>query len=216
VEVLSDDECAHLKSKLAPLEPPSAGLVRRIAAFERLTAEPIREPRYADRAIDLSRPARIDGPAIYERHVAAESIAAKGRPYPFAVYAYRVRAVNALKVESGPGAAALTIPSAPRQLFSKEDGEACRLRWQANPEKALRGYRVYRLDGRWDKDPISRLTADPIAALEFADTQAGRASRRYHIVAVDVLGQEGQPSSPVWHRREWRDFYAPFEGEWHQ
>ncbi len=34
--------------------------------------------------------------------------------------------------------------------------------------------------------------------------------------AVDALGQEGLPSSPVWHNREWKRFYEPFTGQWHQ
>jgi hypothetical protein len=35
---------------------------------------------------------------------------------------------------------------------------------------------------------------------------------RYWIVAVDTLGQEGQPSSPVWHGHRYAGFFA---GEWH-
>jgi hypothetical protein len=29
-------------------------------------------------------------------------------------------------------------------------------------------------------------------------------------------GQEGLISSPVWSYREWRKYYVPFVGEWHQ
>jgi hypothetical protein len=60
------------------------------------------------------------------------------------------------------------------------------------------------------------LTPDPISGTSFADDQAGKSSRRYYIVAVDAIGQEGLPSSPVWFQREWRDFYKPFVEEWHQ
>jgi hypothetical protein len=35
-------------------------------------------------------------------------------------------------------------------------------------------------------------------------------------VAVDALGQEGHPSSPVWFDREWKQYYKPFTGDWHQ
>ncbi|MBI2948332.1 MAG: hypothetical protein HYY23_11865, partial [Verrucomicrobia bacterium] len=45
---------------------------------------------------------------------------------------------------------------------------------------------------------------------------AGKTARRYYVVAVDALGQEGFPSSPVWFEREWKRFYLPFTGEWHQ
>jgi hypothetical protein len=33
---------------------------------------------------------------------------------------------------------------------------------------------------------------------------------------VDALGQEGIPSAPTWHYRQWRKYYEPFVGEWHQ
>jgi len=110
----------------------------------------------------------------------------------------------------------LTIPSAPQWVFSKEEGTTCHIKWAANPEKRLRGYRVYRLDGRYNSEPISRLTPEPIARLRFADPTAGRHTRRYYVVAVDALGQEGHPSAPVWFNREWKRFYVPFTGEWHQ
>jgi hypothetical protein len=90
------------------------------------------------------------------------------------------------------------------------------LKWAANPERGLRGYRVYRMDNRWDKDPISRLTAEPLSATTYADASAGKSTRRYYVLAVDALGQEGFPSSPVWCNREWRQYYTPFVGEWHQ
>ena len=61
-------------------------------------------------------------------------------------HAYRVRAVDASGVEGGAGPYAITIPSAPQWLFSKEDGAKCHLKWVANPEKGLQGYRVYRIE----------------------------------------------------------------------
>ena len=117
---------------------------------------------------------------------------------------------------SGASPAFFTIPSSPQHLFSREDETTAKLKWAANSEKGIAGYRVYRLDGRWDKDAVTRLTDGPISELTFADPSAGSATRRYHIVAVDVLGQEGFPSSPVWYQREWKAFYAPFVGDWHQ
>jgi hypothetical protein len=117
---------------------------------------------------------------------------------------------------SGPSSAFFTLPSSPQHVFSREDGTTCQLKWAANPEKGIAGYRVYRLDGRWTEDPVSRSTRDPIAATEYSDESAGQHTRRYYLVAVDSLGQEGFPSSPVWFQREWRDYYGPFIGEWHQ
>ena len=64
--------------------------------------------------------------------------------------------------------------------------------------------------------PTHRLTTEPIAEPKFIDRDAGLEPRRYWIVAVDALGQEGIPSSPTWHYRTQRDFYVPFVGDWHQ
>jgi hypothetical protein len=137
------------------------------------------------------------------------------RGYRYAVFAYRVRAVNQSGQIGGPSPACFTIPSSPQFVFSREENETCHLKWAANPEKSIAGYRVYRLDGRWNQDPVSRLTPKPISATTFTDEMAGRQTRRYYIVAVDALGQEGFPSSPVWFQREWQRFYEPFVGDWH-
>lgn len=72
------------------------------------------------------------------------------------------------------------------------------------------------MDGRYNKDPVSRLTPEPIERTDYTDSTADKPTRRYYVVAVDALGQEGHPSSPVWYNREWRDYYKPFVGEWHQ
>jgi len=215
-EVLTEDQLTRLKSRTPPLAPPSAGIVKRIGAFVSLTPSPIAATTFVDRAIDLARPAKIEGDPIYEREIHADLFDSSGAPYRFAVYAYRVRAVNAQGVESGPSPAVLTIPSPVQYLFSKEDGRTCLLKWAANPEKGIAGYRVYRMDGRYDNEKISRLTADPVRGLTYADPEAGDRTRRYYVLAVDAIGQEGCPSSPVWYDREWKAYYVPFVGEWHQ
>ena len=215
VEVLSEDQLIPQRRRTPPLSEPSAGALRRIGAFVRLTDGPVRGPRYAD-AIDLARPRPIAGPPAWERRIPPERLDERGRPYRWAVFAYRVRAVNALGVEGGPSPYALTLPAAPQHLFARERGGACDLRWAESRAPGLKGYRVYRLDGRFDDRPIARLTPEPIAGRAFTDERAGPVTRRYHVVAVDALGQEGLPSAPAWYAREWRPFYAPFVGEWHQ
>jgi hypothetical protein len=215
VEVWSDDQLVALKKRTPPLEPPSAGAIRRIGTFRSITDEPVRETRYVDRSVDLTKPAAVED-VLEERPWADESLDRSGRPYPWAVYAYRVRAVNRWGIRGGPSAAQFTIPSAPLWVFSREDGATCHLRWKANPESSLRGYRVYRMDGRFDDAAIRRLTEQPITATEFSDPEAGHRTRRYYVVAVDPLGQEGHPSAPVWYQREWQALYEPFVGPWHQ
>jgi len=215
VEVWSEDQLNRLKSRLRPLPEPAVGAIRRIGEFEQLTDEPVKGTRFVD-TVDLTAPQELEGTAVSEDRLSSEHFDPNGKPYHLAVFAYRIRSVNAIGVESGPSPFFLTIPSSPQWAFSKEEGTTCHLKWAKNLEKNLKGYRVYRLDGRWDSDPISRLTEKPIEALSFSDQTAGKKTRRYHVVAVDALGQEGLPSSPVWFNREWKRFYEPFTTDWHQ
>jgi hypothetical protein len=219
VEVYSEDQIARLKKDTPPLDQPSVGAVKAVGPFVRLTRRPLPEPAFADTGVDLSRPAAIEGEAVPVTRLRADQLDEKGKPYRFAVYAYRVRAVNALGVEGGPSPYALTIPSAPHWLFSQEAGAACRLKWAANPEQGVKGYRVYRMEGPKLNGPgqkVTRLNAEPLAATRFTDDKAGTETARYWVVAVDALGQEGYPSAPAWHQRQFRKFYEPFVGEWHQ
>jgi hypothetical protein len=128
----------------------------------------------------------------------------------FNVYAYLVTAVNRLGTESGPSPYALTFPSAPEHVLCRERDDSAELKWAPNPEKGIVGYHVYKLGkGVWE---IVRLTESPVAATSFSH-KAGRATTRYWVVAVDALGQEGEPSSPVWANHSYKGF---FTGEWHQ
>jgi hypothetical protein len=216
VEVFSEDQLVRLKRQTPPLAEPSVGALRRIGAFARLTTLPLKTTAFTDTQVDLAKPQSVTGEPVYERKFNRDQFDESGRAYRFGVFAYRIRAVNTAGIESGPSPPFFTIPPAPQWVFSKEEGATCRLKWAANSEKTLRGYRVYRMNGRYDKDPIPRLTSDPIAATTYSDTSAGKSSRRYYIVAVDALGQEGFPSAPVWFEREWKQYYNPFVGEWHQ
>jgi len=216
VEVLTEDQLVRFKRNTTPLAEPSVGAIQRIGSFRRLTPVPVQATDFVDTTIDLAKPQRVEGDPLHDRAFNAEQLDPVGKSYRFAVFAYRIRAVNAAGVESGASPAFFTIPSSPQWLYSKEEGGTCHLKWSANWEKGVKGYRVYRMDGRWDKDPISRLTAEAISATRYSDSSAGKSTRRYYVVAVDALGQEGFPSSPVWFDREWRQYYQPFVGEWHQ
>jgi hypothetical protein len=217
VAVYSNDEVLAVKSRYRPASPLAVGSIRAIGPFARLTDQPVTEARYADRSVDLAAGPRGPADPLVDRALRADQLDPDGKPYPLAVYAYRVRAVNAAGLPGGPSPWRLTIPAAVEHVFVQEaDGGQTRLRWQANREQDIRGYLVYRHDGRWNTDTITRLTPEPIAATEFLDERSGEATRRYEIVAVDALGQEGEPSQPVWSRREWRRFYDPYVGPWHQ
>jgi fibronectin type 3 domain-containing protein len=169
-------------------DEPRVAEVADISDIRKLNDGLLTDPSYADRA-DVSKP--LPG----------------SKDYKHAVYAYLVRAVNKLGVESGPSPYALTIPSEPTSVFNREKGGMAELKWAANPEKGIAGYHVYKLEGTWN---IVRLTTEPIQATTFTHKSP---QTRYWITAVDALGQEGQPSSPVWHQRRYAGF---FSGEWHQ
>lgn len=218
VRVYSTDQVLRIKERFRHTSGLAAARVERIGAFRRLTARPLTAPRFVDADVDFAagqqdpaEPPSGGGP------LPAERLDAQGEPYRYAVYAYRVIAVNRLGVESGPSPCRFSYPSAVQHVFAREAGDdSTELKWRANPEKGIKGYLVYRHDGRWNSDTVSRLTPEPIPDTTFTDATAGQRTRRYEIVAVDVLGQQGEPSQPVWSRREWRKFYIPYVQDWHQ
>lgn len=212
VQGLSDDELLRLKVRTPSLESPSLGMITSVTEFRRAGAEVAAQTSVVVTPADAGAGRAL----LYQKVPGKDEVDPKGRPVARPLRAFRVRAVNALGVESGPSAAVLTIPSSPQQVFAKEEGTTCHVKWSANPEKGIKGYRVYRMDGRFDKEAVTRLTPDPIEVLTFTDPEAGKKSRRYYIVAVDALGQEGSPSSPVWFDREWKQHYQPFVADWHQ
>jgi hypothetical protein len=219
VEVFSEDQIKRLKTDTPPLAEPSVGGIKAIGKFVRLTKEPVKETKFTDTGVDLAKPQVVEGEPIFTHRFGKDQIDEAGKPYRYAVHAYRIHAVNAMGNPSGPSPYFLTIPSSPKHLFSKEDGDDCQLKWQANPEESIKGYRVYRMEsprinGAGQK--CNRLTAEPVKDTRYTDVKIGQATRRYWVVAVDALGQEGIPSAPTWHYREWRRFYTPFVGEWHQ
>lgn len=171
-----------------PYDKPAVDSIRSIGAFTRLNEQPITGTTFAD-AVDLTKKG------------------AESADYEYAVYAYVVTAVNALGVESGHSPYALTIPSAPQDFLCREERTTAHLQWQANPEQGLAGYRVYKMG----RNTVERLTADPIQATTYAAPFSGM--WRFVVCAVDALGQEGEPSSPVWAGHSYGGFY---EGDWHQ
>jgi fibronectin type 3 domain-containing protein len=168
---------------------PQVVKVNDITRIERLNDKPLTETTFTDKLDLTAKPLNDD--------------------YAFGVYAYIVRAVNQLGVESGPSPYALTIPSEPLNLLCREQGKTAELKWDANPEGGITGYHVNRLKGTWE---IERVTKEPVKETTYRD-EAGNNTGRYWVVAIDALGQEGQPSSPAWFNRSFKGFY---EGEWHQ
>lgn len=128
--------------------------------------------------------------------------------YEYAVYAYIIKAVNKLGVESGPSPYRITIPSAPRNVLLSGN----QIKWDAAAESTVIGWNVYKWDDYYqpvDKINTSLITSSPYILPELSY----RGSDRFWVVPVDSLGQEGVPSVPVYYR----DFYNGFHsGTWHQ
>jgi len=204
------------KPVYVPRAKPAVGAIRAIGAFRRVSGELVEGRRFVDNSVDLTggQVAAVPDP-VYRRDL-EKYRDPKGKPYAWATYAYRVRAVNRLGVASGDSPWFLSIPAAVTDVYARERGDQVDLKWRAHPAKSIIGYNVYRKQHRWNSSRIDRLTPRPIAATAFTDTEAGRSTRRYFVAAVDALGQEGLISSPVWSYREWRKYYTPFIGEWHQ
>jgi fibronectin type 3 domain-containing protein len=82
-------------------------------------------------------------------------------------------------------------PPAPADLVALAESGQVRLVWRSSEAADLAGYAVYRREG--DGAP-QRLTPEPIAALEFTDTDvaAGR-TYRYRVTAIDQEGNESEP-----------------------
>ncbi len=217
VEVYTNDQLVKIRSQTGSLAEPSIGAVRRIGVFEPLAGKDINGESYVDRTVDLGKGQVEIEKTIYERRFHKSQMHHGGKGYRYGVYAYRVRAVNGMGVVSGPSAMRFTFPEGPEYLFSKESGGGvCELKWRKSKVKGIKGYRVYRMDGRFSRARIRRLTAEPIGETTYKDETAGKSTRRYYVVSVDGLGQEGAPSSPVWYLREWAKYYKPFIKDWHQ
>jgi hypothetical protein len=234
VEVFTEDQILRLKKDTPPLAEPSVGAIKKIGKFVRITKEPLNQGQsgaagatwgsFNDTTIDLTKPTKVEGESLYTHRFADNQLDPDGKPYRFGVYAYRVIAVNSLGVESGPSAWVLTIPPAVENVFAKEDGEKCHLKWRGMTFGTR--YRVYRMEGPKINGPgqkVVRLTADPVNDFldrdgfhPFTDTKATKETRRYWVVAVDKLGQEGIPSAPAWHARQFKKVYDTFTGQWHQ
>src|SRR5262249_60160014 len=107
----------------------------------------------------------------------------ESKDHKHAVYAYIVRAVNRLGVESEPSPYTLTIPSEPTSVFNREKGAMAELKWAANPEKGIAGYHVYKLEGTWN---VVRVTKELIKARK---CRHERAPTRNGVVPVSSLCQ---------------------------
>ena len=113
-------------------------------------------------------------------------------------YLYEVRQVR----ESAPGIEGegakvsatpkdQTPPAPPMLVKAGKKGNTIVISWEANTEKDLAGYNVYRIVG---SKPVKTNTA-PVKENRYTDTQAPDSRFiAYHVTAVDTAGNESSPS----------------------
>ena len=68
--------------------------------------------------------------------------------------------------------------------------------WKPNPEQHLLGYNIY-IYGR-KKGSAKKLNAEPVKQPRYIHKSGAPSLRRYAVVAVNALGQEGIPSHSIW------------------
>ena len=126
-----------------------------LGQFVRLTPKPINATSFTD-TVDVSKQVTIKKISWQPWFSGGKGPEGVPKMYdmtkpgcPHTLYAYRVRAVNRLGIEGGPSPYQMTVPNEVEDLWSKEEGKGVRLRWSPSPHKGIRGYLVYRLNGRF-------------------------------------------------------------------
>lgn len=86
----------------------------------------------------------------------------------------------------------VTAPDQVLNLFGKLNGGQISLGWTASDVKDLAGYFVERIAGDGE---FERLTADPLSSAEFVDADLDDGVYSYRVIAVDLTGNESDPSN---------------------
>jgi hypothetical protein len=187
----------YVTKKCAYTDPifdePVIDNVHNVKDIIKLNSEPITNLFYDDFSVDLNNKGEESG------------------DYKYAVHAYIIKAVNKLDVESGPSAYTITIPSAPKnvRLYQNE------IIWDEALEESVIGYKIYMYNTSYGPNHI--LTDEPFSGNSYTIKNTPVAVKNIHrfwVVPIDVLGQEGIPSVPVYYEPSWYEGF--YEGNWHQ
>lgn len=100
---------------------------------------------------------------------------------------------NHLPEETDPRAPTGKAPSPPQGLTATFDGNTVVLRWNANGEPDIAGYRVFRIDATGETHIASVMSHQPLEVHDPSPTPLSA----YQVVAVTVDGRTSPPSNPV-------------------
>jgi len=125
-------------------------------------------------------------------------------------YAYVVRSVAQVDLDSVESADSELVVVTPRDIFSPaapanlvavfvpatpENPAAIELSWSISPETDVAGYHVYRSER--EGTPGERLNQEMLLVPTFRDTSLMKGRYSYSVVAVDHAGNESSRSAPV-------------------
>lgn len=136
--------------------------------------------------------------------------------YPYKVYAYRIKAVNKLGVESGWSPYWLTIPNPTTGLQVSKDDDNFYLSWTPPHDgEGIKGYRIYVIGGSGSAWEITdKLTEGLInqTSVIIPKTISMERYQRFYVTATDNLNQEGIPSAGIWGDRIFWETYKQYFG----
>jgi hypothetical protein len=145
-------------------------------AWTKATAQPLREPAFADREFEF------------------------GRTYRYLIRSVTDPGPGFTESEDGPvfevKPADTFPPAAPAGISIAAGPDFLTLAWDAGPEKDLAGYLVWRWTG--DAANYIRLTSAPIIEMVYTDRSVEKGVRyTYFVTAVDTAGNESARSAAV-------------------
>lgn len=115
---------------------------------------------------------------------------------------YQLRAVATdTSGKTDPAPAAISVvrknlqrPTVPTNLIALVDGDDVTLNWTASSSSNVRGYHILRTNSRGE---ATRINAAPVSGTTFTDPDRADDRYMYQVLAVNVDGNESDPTSPV-------------------
>jgi len=171
-------------------------------AAENPEDEPVYSRKTIKKVVSIGSWSKLNSEIIAgNNYVDNVDLAADSSEYGRPVYAYMIRSVDELDMESGNSPYWLTIPQAVPHLNWRESWNATNgvidLEWHPSEEKNILGYRVWYLSAHGGEN--TELTTVPIPGTKYRHVidgdEASNFDIGYFVTATDALGQDGIPSA---------------------